>query len=249
VNTDVPSISPPPAEETLFARIRTLLPQKLVAYSIVSVVFAVPYYANQYVSLRPLVTMPETWLDRLVPFQPGATWLYVSWYMMLAVSPLLLATRDHLRRYAAGIVVMGVVANLVFLLSPTGVPRPVVDGSADAIYRLVTSFDKPVNACPSLHAALAVFTTLWFARLCYAEPRLPLRRPSAWAAAMWVWTLAIFYGTVATRQHVVLDLLAGTLLGMGCFVLSTSRVCSFSRHPRTTPVATAGPNGGARVTR
>ena len=208
--------------ETIAGRVRTLLPQKLLAAVVASVVFAGPYYANQYVSLRPLLPMPATWLDRAVPFQPGATWWYVSWYLMLFVSPALLATRAQLRQYAVGIGINGLVANLIFLLAPTGVSRPVLAADFDWIYRTVVTFDRPVNACPSLHAALAVFTTLWFARLCSAEPRLPLRRPRLWAAAMWLWTGVIFYATVATRQHVVLDLLAGSLLGVLSYVATAA---------------------------
>ena len=204
--------------ESLLGRVGTLLPQKLLAAVVFSVLFAFPYYANQYVSLRPLVPMPATWLDRAVPFQPGATWWYVSWYLMLFVSPALLATREQLRQYATGICVNGLVANLIFLLSPTGVARPLLTPSLDWIYRAVVTFDRPVNACPSLHAALAVFTTLWFARLCFTEPLLPLRKPKVWVAAMWLWTALIFYATVATRQHVVLDLLAGSVLGWLSYV-------------------------------
>ena len=69
--------------QTLFDRVRTLLPQKLLAYALLGAVFAAPYYGNQYVSLRPVFPMPLTWLDRAIPFQPGTAWLYVSWYLML----------------------------------------------------------------------------------------------------------------------------------------------------------------------
>jgi fatty acid desaturase len=215
--------------ETIPGRVRTLLPQKLLAGVVFSVLFAFPYYANQYVSLRPMFPMPATWLDRAVSFQPGATWWYVSWYLMLFVSPALLATREQLWRYATGICVNGLVANLIFLLSPTGVARPLLTPGLDWVYRAVVTFDRPVNACPSLHAALAVFTTLWFARLCFTEPRLPLRRPRLWVAAMWLWTAAIFYATLATRQHVVLDLLAGSALGLLSYVATAGGSVSAAR--------------------
>ena len=209
--------------ETLLDRVRTLLPQKLLAYALLSVVFAAPYYANQHVSLRPAAPMPETALDRLVPFQPGAAWLYVSWYLFLPVAPLLLATREQIRRCAAGVIVMGVVGNIIFLFAPTSVARPPVPTDAGWVYRAVVLFDRPVNACPSLHAALAVFMTMWLARLCYSEPRLPVRRPGLWVAAMGAWAAAILYATIATRQHVALDLLAGGVLGVLCYVATAER--------------------------
>jgi membrane-associated phospholipid phosphatase len=56
--------------------------------------------------------------------------------------------------------------------------------------------------------AFAVFTAFWFARL--------LRQMQAGRLAQalnWLWCLGILYSTLATRQHVALDVLAGAALG------------------------------------
>jgi membrane-associated phospholipid phosphatase len=58
--------------------------------------------------------------------------------------------------------------------------------------------------------AFAVFTALWFGRL--------LRGLGAGRAARelnWAWCAGIVYSTVAIRQHVALDALAGAVLGAG----------------------------------
>ena len=68
--------------------------------------------------------------------------------------------------------------------------------------------DPAGNACPSLHVAFAVFTARWvdflFKRL-RAGPVLHVLN--------WTWSLAIIYSTIATRQHVAIDVLAGAALG------------------------------------
>ncbi len=68
--------------------------------------------------------------------------------------------------------------------------------------------DASGNACPSLHVAFAVFTAVWFGHL--------LRQMKAGGLARslnWLWCAGILYSTIATRQHVALDVLAGAVLG------------------------------------
>jgi membrane-associated phospholipid phosphatase len=68
--------------------------------------------------------------------------------------------------------------------------------------------DAAGNACPSLHAAFAVFACLWFERVLQE-----MKRPHWVHVANVIWALAILYSTIATRQHVAIDTLAGSLLG------------------------------------
>ena len=75
-------------------------------------------------------------------------------------------------------------------------------------FGFLKSVDASGNACPSLHVAFAVFTAIWLNRL--------LRQMGAGKvvrAFNWLWCLGILYSTVAIRQHVVLDVLAGAGLG------------------------------------
>jgi membrane-associated phospholipid phosphatase len=56
--------------------------------------------------------------------------------------------------------------------------------------------------------AFAVFTAVWFERLLRQMGAGRLVR-----ALNWLWCLGILYSTVAIRQHVWLDVLAGAVLG------------------------------------
>jgi membrane-associated phospholipid phosphatase len=68
--------------------------------------------------------------------------------------------------------------------------------------------DLAGNACPSLHVAFAVFTGIWMDRLLKE-----MRSAHVLLALNWLWCLGIVYSTLATRQHVVLDVIAGAALG------------------------------------
>jgi membrane-associated phospholipid phosphatase len=62
--------------------------------------------------------------------------------------------------------------------------------------------------------AFTVFTAVWFRRLLRQMDAGRLVR-----AINWLWCLGILYSTLAIRQHVAIDVLAGTVLGLGVAVL------------------------------
>ena len=73
---------------------------------------------------------------------------------------------------------------------------------------MLQGVDAAGNACPSLHVATALFTALWLQRLLLA-----LAVPRWLRVANALWLLLIVYSTLAIKQHVVLDALAGAALG------------------------------------
>ena len=95
---------------------------------------------------------------------------------------------------------------------------------------MLQGVDAAGNACPSLHVAVATFTVI---RL-----RAVLRQigaPVLLHAINTVWFVAIALSTLATKQHVVLDVVAGALLGTGFALLS------LRWRPREAAAARAGP--------
>ena len=193
---------------------RTSLGQRLRAHGIAKLLLtvglaawiSVPYFVLQRWVLFPVTRMPAFALDRGVPFVPAAAWLYLSLYLLVPLPPLLTSEAAMLRRFAAGIVVIGLTASVAFLLVPTVTERPDVPSGTDPAFRLVRAADTAGNACPSLHAALAVFAGL-------AGDRMLRTSPVGWRIALWGWVVAILGATLATKQHVVLDLVAGAALG------------------------------------
>ncbi|MEW6169321.1 MAG: phosphatase PAP2 family protein [Pseudomonadota bacterium] len=93
-------------------------------------------------------------------------------------------------------------------------PRPELDWARFPPLGPIIAADDAGNALPSLHAAFALFSAIWMDRL--------LRRalaPAWLRIASAVWGLGILYSTLATRQHVAVDAIAGTAPGWLAAVL------------------------------
>jgi membrane-associated phospholipid phosphatase len=158
--------------------------------------------------LYPVTLMPLTAVDRWIGFWPGALPLYLSLWFYVSLAPGLLIDRRELISYGFAALALSIIGLGIFLLWPTAVPRPDVDWPQHRAFAFLRSVDASGNACPSLHVAFAVFTAIWFERLWRQMGAGRLVR-----ALNWLWCLGILYSTVAIRQHVSLDVLAGTMLG------------------------------------
>jgi len=135
--------------------------------------------------------------------------LYLSLWVYVSLPPALLATRRELYGYGLSITATCISGLLIFYFWPTVVPAAHIDWSQYPDMDFLKNMDASGNACPSLHVTTAVFSGIWLHHL--------LRR---FGAPLWIlivnsgWCIGIVYSTMATRQHVVLDVLAGLALGV-----------------------------------
>jgi len=180
----------------------------------ISLFFAAYFYLLKGAAY-PVAVMPIIFLDRLVGFQPMALLLYVSLWFYVSLPPALLATRRELYGYGLAMAGTCLAGLLVFYFWPTVVPVADIDWSQYPEVDFLKSIDAAGNACPSLHVATAVFSAVWLHHL--------LRRFGAplWMIILnWMWCVGIVYSTMATRQHVAVDVFAGLGLGMSAAYLS-----------------------------
>ena len=190
------------------SRILVFWPVKMIGTTLGMTAFFVVYFWLLRHPFFPVTLMPLTAVDRLVGFFPAALPLYLSLWVYVSLVPALLVSRRELVSYGLAWVALSVAGLGIFLFWPTAVPRPEVDWSQHPSFAFLQSVDAAGNACPSLHVAFAVFSAVWFERL--------LRQIDAGLCARainWLWCLSILYSTVAIRQHVALDVLAGITLG------------------------------------
>lgn len=147
-------------------------------------------------------------LDHAIPFIPETVWIYLPGY----VSVFLLCTyavrnRRSFQGILLGIFAMQVTAVLFFILYPVTGPRPshlAADGSWTTAFVLwLWKIDPAVNTFPSLHVG---HSTMVAAATTHSNRRLGLL---AWAIAIGVWI-----STLTTRQHYIIDLPGGWLVGM-----------------------------------
>jgi membrane-associated phospholipid phosphatase len=78
--------------------------------------------------------------------------------------------------------------------------------------------DRGGNAFPSLHVAFAVYSGAIIASELRSFSAPPWLR-----AANWVWCAAIVYSTLATRQHVAIDVAGGLVVAAVALLACGSR--------------------------
>ena len=164
--------------------------------------------------------MPITVLDRLIGFQPLTLPMYISLWVYVSLPPALLATRRELYGYGLTMAGTCLAGLIVFYFWPTAVPAANIDWAQYPDVDFLKSIDASGNACPSLHVATAIFSGIWLHHL--------LRRfgtPLWMLTFNWAWCIGIIYSTLATRQHVAVDVLAGLVLGvLGAYLSLRLRV-------------------------
>ena len=134
--------------------------------------------------------------------------LYISLWVYVSLPPALLATRRELYGYGAAMAATCLVGLIIFYFWPTAAPPADIDWALHPGVDFLKSMDASGNACPSLHVAAALFSGVWLHHL--------LRR---FGGPPWIlifnglWCIGIIYSTLATRQHVAVDVWGGLVLG------------------------------------
>jgi membrane-associated phospholipid phosphatase len=157
----------------------------------------------------PVRVMPITEVDRLIGFEPLALPVYGSLWGYVCLLPMLARTRREVIRFGVWMAGLCLTGLSIFYLWPTAVPPANVSWELYPGLAFLKRVDASGNACPSLHVAAAVFAAF---RLNWLLPALALPRRARWVNALWC--LAIAYSTMATKQHVAVDVVAGAALGV-----------------------------------
>ena len=212
---------------------RSLARPYRVPVSMVLLFALVPFYVLTPQFLPPTIRhVPELALDRALPLIPSWAIVYGALYLFLILLPLFVVREDELiRRTVHAYLLVWITAYLFFfVVYPTAAPRPNgVSGEGFAVWglRALYSSDPPYNCFPSLHVAHSFVSALACSRV---HRRLGI---IATIAAAFVAVSTLF-----TKQHYVLDVVAGGLLAFvayGIFLrrYSPDRIPEFDR--RTAP--------------
>ncbi len=211
----------------LAQRLLYLWPVKAVGTTVFMVAFFQAYF---FVLRNPGSTprvMPQIWLDHWVPFAPQAFGVYASLWVYVSLPPALMGNFRGLVRFTIWVTLMCALCLALFWAFPTQVPEPSIDWSAYPYLSFLKGVDASGNACPSLHVASAVFTTFWLHHLFGA-----MGAPRALGWMSHLFCVAIAWSTLATLQHVALDVLAGALVGWVFARLSLYQAQAALRAPR-----------------
>lgn len=189
-------------------RITTLWQLKAWLLALITIMFSVPYFVLGNHPVRAVHDLPMTWIDRAIGFHPKVwVWVYQSFYLPVNLVPWLAERREDLRRYVKGFAIVSLVSFLVFIVYPVRSPRGTI-AHANGMHRLLLSYDPPLNALPSLHAGLMVYT------LAFGRRILQGVAPVWMMAGAFVWGALALYATLATKEHYLVDVISASVLAL-----------------------------------
>jgi membrane-associated phospholipid phosphatase len=139
------------------------------------------------------------WAPALIPYLLGSI-LFVAFPVWAA----LYAKKYEFEAYVISLLAATIISYIIYLALPTFVIRPEVN-SRDFFSRAVAFLyqnDYPHNAAPSGHTFYTVISFLY----------LRLWQPKVWAISLII-ALLIIAATLLTKQHYVLDVVSGLVLG------------------------------------
>ncbi len=209
--------STPTWRAELWVRMRRHFALKLVGTTAYVWLFFMGYFHLLKHPVYPVTVMPLTALDHWIPFMPQTLYAYLTLWIYVGIAPGLQLTFRDLVVYGLWVGALLLTGLGLFYLWPTQIPPMTIDVSGYPGFETLQGVDAAGNACPSMHVAIAIFTAV------RVEQVLREIAAPAWLRSInIVWFLAIAFSTLAIRQHVVLDALAGALLGLA-FALPSLR--------------------------
>lgn len=143
-------------------------------------------------------------LDDKIPFLTVFIYPYISWYIMLALIPMIMymAKPQNMYKYTATCIISVLIAFVIFALFPTTVNRPEVTGTdiTSCITHLIFNMDTPPLCClPSMHCALCFMFILYTMDIKEIKPSIKL--------VITLWSIVIMMSTLYIKQHVIYDVI------------------------------------------
>lgn len=215
-------------------RITTHFVLKTVGVTVFITAFFFAYFWLLNSPLFSVRTMPYTALDRAIEFQPLALVFYLSLWVYAPFPAMLACDKPQLYAYGRHSGALALLGLGIFLFFPTTIPPADIDWSLHPGFEFLKGVDASGNACPSLHVAFAVFAAIHIGAM------LKRSHVTGWIRwANWLWCAAIAYSTLATKQHVAVDLFAGAILGACVGLCTRQRIPSAQRSTDAAELAQA----------
>jgi membrane-associated phospholipid phosphatase len=181
---------------------------------VLSVVLIVGAYQFYFFTQRHWIRPPRRFvspIDERIPYIPGWSWVYsFLYYPAILYLNLIAGSPGHFTRMAFSFIVLLAMQLACFTLYPVATPahwrrEPESGARSERFLKFVRNFDAESNCFPSMHVSVATLTAL------HAQATLG---PVAFA-----FPLLIAVSCALTKQHYLIDLPFGALLGWGAYQL------------------------------
>lgn len=167
------------------------------------------YLTSNHFHFFPPQLLPMSWVDLTVPFIPETVWIYISEYLFFATVYICCKDMVNCNKYIYSFLALQTVSVLIFWIWPTTYPRdqfPLPEDLDALTYYAFNSLrqaDTPANCCPSLHVSSIYLSTFIF--LDEQRKKFPF---------FFIWGTAIAASTLTTKQHYLVDVIAGFLMAV-----------------------------------
>ncbi|MGK5084923.1 phosphatase PAP2 family protein [Bdellovibrionota bacterium FG-1] len=180
-------------------------PAGVVMYGMAAAV----YLLCNHFHLFPPQELTRSWLDLTIPFFPQSIWIYTSEYLFFA--SLYYCAKDilNLNKYLYSFLCLQFMSCMIFLLWPTTYPRHLfplpdtLDSATRFVFASLRTADTPASCCPSLHVSSVYLSSFIF-----------LDEQRRLFPVFFIWSTAIAFSTLTTKQHYVWDVVAGMMMAM-----------------------------------
>lgn len=167
------------------------------------------YLTSNHIHIFEPRLLPMSWVDLAVPFLPNTVWIYISEYIFFAV--VYLSARDmvNLNKYVYAFLFHQGISIIIFWIWPTTYPRdqfPLPEDLNAATWYVFNSLrqtDTPANCCPSLHVSSVFLSSFIY-----------LNEQRHKFIFFLLWGVAIAASTLTTKQHYLVDVIAGFFMAV-----------------------------------
>ena len=155
-------------------------------------------------------------LDLKIPYISQFVYLYVAWYIMLVVVPLIVYQHDQLafKKYIVSLVISLFIAFLFFFIFPTTISRAEITSNtfSDNLVKLIYKADTPaVNCLPSIHCIICYL----FIAACLISKNMG----KLLKTIIIIISLGVVASTLFIHQHVLYDVLASLILSTAVYLV------------------------------
>jgi membrane-associated phospholipid phosphatase len=164
------------------------------------------YLVSKFTPFSP-VELELTAVDRFFKPNAWAVWIYMSFFLIF-IAGVTFTSKENSIKCCKAIVINSIVASLFFIFFPTRITywdyTPYLDqGSASyALMYLIKQGDDTSNCLPSLHISNSLVACFFL---------IKNKKPYIQALSI-SWMLAIVWSVLSTKQHILYDVLSGTVL-------------------------------------
>ena len=154
-----------------------------------------------------------TSLDKRIPFVPQLALIYFSTYIFVIQPFVILSEARHFYWMLASFGSITLIASLIHAIVPSKIERNemlVVQGLSSQLIVLFQKTCKPYGNFPSMHVALSVPVV---------GANYLAAGPIAGSITLF-WAILIALSTLYTKQHYILDVLAGLIAGVMIYSLT-----------------------------